>query len=245
MSPKEGDSDVNNSPCGSTLTKMPENIISSQENVTVETSKNNSKEKGLEEVENLHINIDRLKVKTVRVPISVNGVSCFAVVDTGAELSVLKNSTYEQIPEEVRPPLSQAKRKLVVAEAGKEMSVCGMNELDIEVGGFKFIWPVYVAPIRDDLLLGWDIIYHHKFAIDPEKGFRVKDKWLSLEVTQQKRNVAGIEIRRSITVPANSEFVVSCQCEDTLEGDYLFEPVVLSRVIAAKAMVRPHKNSET
>ena len=100
-----------------------------------------------------------------------------------------------------------------------------------------------MAPIRDDLLLGWDIIYHHKFAIDPEKGFRVKDKWLSLEVTQQKRNVAGIEIRRSITVPANSEFVVSCQCEDTLEGDYLFEPVVLSRVIAAKAMVRPHKNS--
>ena len=138
MSPKEGDSDVNNSPCGATPTKMPENIISLQENVTVETSRNNSKEKGLEEVENLHIDIDRLKVKTVRVPISVSGVSCFAVVDTGAEVSVLKNSIYEQIPEEVRPPLSQAKRKLVVAEAGKEMSVCGMIELDIEVGGFKF-----------------------------------------------------------------------------------------------------------
>ena len=48
MSPKEGDSDANNSPCGATPTKMPENIISSQENVTVETSKNNSKEKGLD-----------------------------------------------------------------------------------------------------------------------------------------------------------------------------------------------------
>ena len=241
--PKEGDSETNKSPCGGMPTQIPKDIITSQENVIVKTSENNSREMDLEETEKLHISIDRLKVKTVRVPISASGISCLAVVDTGAEVSVLKNSIYEQIPEAVRPPLLQAKRKLVVAEAGKEMSVCGMIELNIEVGGFKFTWPVYVAPIRDDILLGWDIIYHHKFAIDPEKGFRVKDKWLSLEVTQQKRNVAGIEIKRSITVPANSEFVVSCQCEDTLEGDYLFEPVVLSRVIAAKAMVRPHKNS--
>ena len=191
----------------------------------------------------LHINISQVKTKTVKVPIKVGGVQCSAVVDTGAEVSVLNKDIYEKIPENSRPPLEKPKRRLVVAEAGKEMTVCGMIKINITVGEFTSIWPVYVAPIRDDLLLGWDIIYHHKFAIDPEKGFRVKDKWLNLEVNPPKRNVAGIEIKRSITVPANSEFVVSCQCKDTLEGDYLFEPVVLSRVIAAKAMVRPYKNS--
>ena len=102
---------------------------------------------------------------------------------------------------------------------------------------------MYVAQIRDALLLGWNIIYHHTFAVDPEKGFRVKDKWLNLERTPSKRNVACIEVKRSITVPANCEFVVSCQCKDTKEVDYILEPVGLNRVTAAKAMVRPYKNS--
>ena len=55
--------------------------------------------------------------------------------------------------------------------------------------------------------------------------------------------MACIEVKRSITVPANCEFVVSCQCKDTKEVDYIFEPMGLNRVTAAKAMVRPHKNS--
>ena len=196
-----------------------------------------------ENSECLHINISQVKTKTVKVPIKIGDIDCSAVVDTGAEVSVLNKDIYEKIPKNSRPQLEKARRRLVVAEAGKEMTVCGMIKVNITVGEFTFMWPVYVAPIRDDLLLGWDIIYHHKFAIDPDRGFRVKDKWLNLEVTPQKRNLASIEVKRSITVPANSEFVVSCKCKDTLEGDYLFEPVELSRVTAAKAMVTPHKNS--
>ena len=139
-----------------------------------------------ENVDCLHINISQVKTKTVKVPIKIGGVNCSAVVDTGAEVSVLNKEIYEKIPEDSRPQPEKPKRRLVVAEAGKEMTVCGMIKIDITVGAFTFTRPVYVAPIRDDLLLGWDIIYHHKFAIDPEKGFRVKGKSLNLEVTPQK-----------------------------------------------------------
>ena len=217
-------------------------IVPPQDNCTLKVNSKSERHSDLETEGSLHINIDRLKVKSIKVPISVGGETCVAVIDTGAEVSVLNNTIYEQIPEDKRPKLLQAKRKLVVAEAGKEMSVCGIIDIDIEVGGFSFKWPVYVAPIRDDLLLGWDMIYHHKFAIDPEKGFRVKDKWLEMQVNSPKRQVMSVEVNRAVTIPAKSEFVLSCQCPDSAEGDYLFEPVVINRLIGAKSVVTPHKN---
>ena len=116
--------------------KISESAMSTQDKGTVNNSVSTIKETISEEDEYLYVN--RLRVKTVRVPISIGGISCFAIVDTGAEATILNNSIYKQIPEEVRPPLSQAKKKLVVAEAGKEMNVCGMTEIDIEIGGFKF-----------------------------------------------------------------------------------------------------------
>ena len=178
------------------------------------------------------------------MPISVSGISGFAVVDTGAEATVLNNSIYEQIPEQVRPPLSQAKKKLVVAEAGKEMSVYGMTEIDIDIGGFKFKWPVYVAPIREDLLLGWDIIFHHKFAIDPEQGFQVKNKWIKIDIDLSKRKSAVTEVKQCVTNPKMSGCILCCKCQDQIEGDYLKEPIVQNRVVVVEAMVTPQENSE-
>ena len=181
-------------------------------------------------------------MKTIKVPISVSGISGFAIIDTGAEATVLNNSIYEQIPEKVRPPLSQAKKKLVVAEAGKEMSVYGMTEIDIEIGGFKFKWPVYVAPIREDLLLGWDMIFHHKFAIDPEQGFQVKNKWIKIDVDLSKRKSTITEVKQCVTNPKMSEFILCCKCQNQIEGDYLTEPIVQNRILVAEATPMPQKD---
>ena len=209
----------------------------------MKTSLSTIKEIKSEEDEYLYVN--RLRVKTIKVPISVSGISGFAIVDTGAEATVLNNSIYEQIPEKVRPPLSQAKKKLVVAEVGKEMSVCGMTEIDVEIGGFKFKWPVYVAPIRDDFLLGWDVIYQHKFAIDPEQGFQVKGDWINIEIDSPRRkSAAATEINQAVTNPKLSEFILCCKCQDQIEGDYFKEPIVQNRVVVVEAMVTPQENSE-
>ena len=213
-----------------------------QDKEKVNNSVSTIKETTSEEDEYLYIN--RMKVKTVRVPVSIGGISCFAVVDTGAEATILNINIYEQIPEEVRPPLSQAKKKLVVAEAGKEMSVCGMTEIDVEIGGFKFKWPVYVAPICDDFLLGWDMIYQHKFAIDPEQGFQVKGDWINIEIDSPRRKSAAAEINQAVTNPKSSEFILCCKCQDQIEGDYFKEPIVQNRVVVVEAMVTPQENSE-
>ena len=242
LSPKGRRINQNNSESGETrLTKkIPENVFANQDKETVKNSVSTIKETTSKEDEYLYIN--RMKVKTVRVPISISGISCFAVVDTGAEATILNINIYEQIPEEVRPPLSQAKKKLVVAEAGKEMSVCGMTEIDVEIGGFKFKWPVYVAPTRDDFFLGWDMIFHHKFAIDPGQGFQVKNKWIKIEVDSPKRKSAVTEVNQAVTNPKLSEFILCYKCQDKIEGDYLTEPIVQNRIIVAESTEIPQKD---
>ncbi|CAC5395816.1 unnamed protein product [Mytilus coruscus] len=63
--------------------------------------------------------IDRVRSATIKVPISVNGQVTKAILDTGAEVTVLNSSLYFGIPEEKRSLLKKATRKLVVAETGK------------------------------------------------------------------------------------------------------------------------------
>jgi hypothetical protein len=103
----------------------------------------------------------------------MNDMDCSAVVDIGAEVTVISDKLFKKIPESLRSQIKTAKKKLVVAEANKDMTVFGVTEVSFYIGQKKIIWPFFVAPIRDEILLGWDIISHHKFAIDPDKVLKV------------------------------------------------------------------------
>ena len=161
-------------------------------------------------------------MKAVKVPMKVSEISCLAVVYTGATVSVLNKVKYEQIPDEIRPPLTQGELKLNVAEKGQDMTVSGITNIDVELGGLKLTWPVYVAPIRDDFLLGWDMISHHKFVIDPEKGLCVQQNWLKSEEESSSKETASIGVVRQVTLPTSAEFVSSHQGQDLVIGDVVY-----------------------
>ena len=84
------------------------------------------------------INIDRVKAATMKVPLVISELNTKAVIDTGAEVTVLSEAFYFNIPENRRPKLKAATRNLVVAEAGKQMSTTGIAEVDIKLGNEKF-----------------------------------------------------------------------------------------------------------
>ena len=83
---------------------------------------------------------------------------------------------YNLIPKDKRLKLHEAKRGLVVAEAGKETITCGIIDVNFKLGEFEFTWPVYVAPIRDDILLGCDIIDEMDITVNTKCGIQVKDQ---------------------------------------------------------------------
>ncbi|CAC5409541.1 unnamed protein product [Mytilus coruscus] len=103
--------------------------------------------KGIEE----NIIIDRVTAATIVVPVVINKIVTNAVIDTGAEVTVLSEKLYEQIPEGQRPKLRRATRNLVVAEAGKNLTTRGITEVDFDLRSETFKWTVYVAPIGDNM----------------------------------------------------------------------------------------------
>lgn len=106
----------------------------------------------------LQIFIDRVRAVTIRTLISIQGLLTNAIVDTGAEVTVLSERLYNLFSEDKRPKLQEAKSGLVVAEAGMKISTFGTIHVQFKLSEFEFTWSVYVAAIRDDILLGCDII---------------------------------------------------------------------------------------
>jgi len=82
--------------------------------------------------------INRVRSVTVKVPIGIQGQLVKAVVDTGAEVTVMSHRVYESIPAERRPALKATGRCLVNAEDGKRMKTQGIIETTVEIGDLCF-----------------------------------------------------------------------------------------------------------
>ncbi|CAC5383564.1 unnamed protein product [Mytilus coruscus] len=156
------------------------------------------------------IQIDRVRSATIKVPISINGQVTKAVLDTGAEVTVLNSSLYFGIPQEKRPLLKTATRKLVVDEAGKNMETHGITTMNVKLGNHEFSWEMYVAPIGDSILLGCDIVDELNITINSKKGIQVEGKWIEC-YTERKVDdkIARVLLTENVTIPVNSEMILS------------------------------------
>ncbi|VDI05935.1 Hypothetical predicted protein, partial [Mytilus galloprovincialis] len=72
--------------------------------------------------------IDRVTAASIAVPVVINKIVTNTVIDTGAEVTVLSEKLYDQIPESKRPKLRRAARNSEVAEAGKNLTTEGSTE---------------------------------------------------------------------------------------------------------------------
>ena len=54
------------------------------------------------------------------------------------------------------------------------MKTCGITDVEFKIGEYNFTWPVYVAPIRDEILLGCDVIDAMDIAVSTKHGIQIK-----------------------------------------------------------------------
>ena len=159
-------------------------------------------------------------------------------------MTILSERLYNLFPKEKRPKLQKAKRGLIVAEAGKEMNTCGTFDANFKLGEFEFNWPVYVAPIGDDILLGCDIIDEMDITVNTKRGIQVKDQWVECEITRSHDAVGPVKIARAVTVPALSEFIMTANCRVKPNDDrqtFLFEASKMAKenLLIARSLVSP------
>ncbi|VDH93359.1 Hypothetical predicted protein [Mytilus galloprovincialis] len=156
------------------------------------------------------IQIDRVRSATIKVSISINGQVTKAVLDSGAEVTVLNSSLYFGIPEEKRQLLKKATRKLVVAEAGKNMETHGITNMNVNLGNHEFSLEMYVAPIGDSILLGCDIVDELDITINCKKGIQVDGKWIECYTERNVDDqIARVLLTENVIIPVSSEIILS------------------------------------
>ncbi|VDI21954.1 Hypothetical predicted protein, partial [Mytilus galloprovincialis] len=165
-----------------------------------------------------NIVIDRVRAATITVPLVINKVETKAVIDTGAEVTVLSEELYSKIPKDMRPELKKATRNLVVAEAGKHMTTRGIAQIEMKLGNEIFTWPM---------------------------GLQLNGEWIECQTTRQIDGIARVRIKEAITIPANSEIIIAGEGYDTegLSSRYsILEPVVEDsrKIMVARTLVDAH-----
>ena len=85
------------------------------------------------------------------VPVQIQNKSIKAVLDTGAEVTVMSDKLLKQIV-----PQPATIKNITLKSAGRGMKMEGklVGPIDIKIGSNTYQDNIYVAPIEDDMLLG-------------------------------------------------------------------------------------------
>ena len=187
-----------------------------------------------------------IQAVTVRAPITVCGISTMAVVDSGAEVTVLSDGFFSSIPEDNRPPLQKASLKLIVADQKSIIRGRGIAQVRVQIGRLEFAWPVYVALIADHLLLSCDVMDAVDLQVSPRQGLWVKyHHWLPCQVSRMPYvpKPAPVTLQEAALLPANHEVVAlgkTPRDSATPGQEAILEPVPhgMDGLLAARALVR-------
>jgi len=135
------------------------------------------------------------------------------IVDTGTAVTIISTNIYNNLPNDSRPPLENVKSalKLEVANEGL-LSVLGTATLEFKIKKETYKWSVFVAPIREDGLLGLDFLQEHNFALSAEKGLRLNGKKCPTIVEKVPYRAVRVQSTETVVIPAYSEMVVKGHC---------------------------------
>ena len=107
-----------------------------------------------------------------------------AVVDSAAEVTIVSDKVYETL----KHP-SKKLREVTLLAAGRQMATKGfvVGPVRLNIGTQWYSENMYIAPIEQDILLGFDILFHRgKSVLNIAKGILTfDDQEISLDMGSQ------------------------------------------------------------
>ena len=140
----------------------------------------------------------------------VNGVKVDALIDTGAQVTLLNKKIFDKI--QPQPSLKRTSVSVSGACTGSELRVVGVAKLNLTLGNINILWPVYVCEnINIPMLLGEDFLRDNGILIDfSNDRLLVKRKTIDLKY-KPNLEVCRVSFSSHTNICAKSVTNVSCK----------------------------------
>ena len=176
------------------------------------------------------------------VPVSLGGMKLSAVVDTAAQVSLIRQSVWDElsIQHDAMPEIVQ------LANAQKDSGMEGklFNHVGFMLGGRKYYLDIVVADISDAMILGLDFLKKKQCKINleddslelngTEKIFAV----MKGEKSDKRYHVSRVLLAKKTTVPPHSIKVVSVKLQNPADVVYAVEPSQRSSLFIPSVVVK-------
>ena len=103
------------------------------------------------------------------VKVSISGVGSTFLVDTEANVTIVKPSVFYKIPASERPSLDQVESSMLLAD-GSSVPFLGRGRFRIQLGEEQVFHDVWVADIELDGIIGMDFIGAHNCRLTLGQG---------------------------------------------------------------------------
>ena len=119
---------------------------------------------------------------SLSIPICVNGIHVpTAIVDSAAQVTLISRELYDSLPKP--PEVLQTVHLKGISDSQAKVKAYKLKNVNLNVGGQIFSWPVYVAPISDPVLIGLD------FLLDKHCQIDLKSKTLKIGKTTVQASI--------------------------------------------------------
>ena len=159
-----------------------------------------------------------------------------AIVDSAAQVTIISDKQYLTLK---RPP--KKLRDVTLSTAGRQLSMQGVvaGPVRLKIGNQWYTEEIYVVPIQQDMLLGFDILVHRgKSVLDMAQGTLLFDGQilnLNVDSHQGPPQVARVTVSKRRVIPPNS--VVQLKCSIDIEmPDYVIEPIQDVKVLVPRVV---------
>ena len=175
----------------------------------------------------LHVDVGRIHVQSWHVPLMVGRRNVFGLLDSGAQVTVVRPEVLLDLPKEYRKVTPTPLQ--IVDVHGRSSEVQGIAKIPIQIGSKTIMTDVVVSPMYDVVLLGMNFFDKVQASLNFGAGILTMGNE-QIVLSREGASVASARMttRRTVVVPAGSEMVVPIQpYRKTLElgKPYMMQPL--------------------
>ena len=168
----------------------------------------------------------KILAKTLIIKVKIGDEIIEAIVDSGAQVSVISRDLVEKLKKEIK--LSDF-ITLKGAERQSNFQARITDGVKVEIGKIKTKWKFIAANISDNIILGMDFLDEHKAVIDLS-NYSIKLNQESIPISciitenGQEVNIYRINLQKRTVVPPNSAILTPVQANRELKKDLVIQP---------------------